>query len=69
MRQLLIRVLTVLALDRPELALVGLSNQVDTLIGCRQLKLLPDGRRNLLETPDTLELRPVYRRELQICLR
>lgn len=35
MRQLLIRVLAVLALDRPELALVGLGHEVDALVGRR----------------------------------
>ena len=36
-RQLLVRVLTVLTLDRPELALVGLGYEVDALVGRRQL--------------------------------
>ena len=36
-RQLLVCVLAVLALDRPELALVGLGYEVDALVGRRQL--------------------------------
>jgi len=69
MRQLLVRVLAVLALNRPELALVGLGYQVDTLVGRRQLQLLPDGRRNLLQAPDAFKLGPVKRGELQESLR
>lgn len=69
MRQLLVRVLTVLALDRPELALVGLGHEVDALVSRRQLQLLPDGWRNLLQAPDALELGTVKRGELQEGLR
>ena len=69
MRQLLVRILAVLALDRPELALVGLGNKVDTLVGRRQLQFLSDGWRNLLQVPDAFQLRPVKRGELQEGLR
>ena len=56
MRQLLVGVLAVLALDRPELALVRLGHQVDALVRRREFQLLTDGRRNLLQAPDALKL-------------
>lgn len=34
MRQLLVRILAVLTLDCPELPLVGLGHQIDSLVGC-----------------------------------
>jgi len=48
---------------------VRLGNQVDALVGRRHLKLLTDGRRNLLKAPDALELGLVKRGELQEGLR
>jgi hypothetical protein len=56
-RQLLIRVLAVLALDRPELAFVRLATRSMPLSGAA-VQLLPDGRRNFLKAPDALQLGP-----------
>ena len=48
MRQLLIGVLPILTLDGPELAFMGLSDEVDALVGGRQVKLLARNGRNLI---------------------
>ena len=66
--QLLIGVLPILTLYGPELAFVGLCDQVDAFVGGRQVKPLTRNGRNLVEVPDMLELGRVFGCKLEIGL-
>ena len=56
----------ILALDSPEFAVVGLSDEINALIGGRQLELLRDGLRHFTVKPDVFELARVFRLQQQI---
>jgi hypothetical protein len=62
----LIGVLPILALDGPELAVVGLYDEINTLIGGRQLEFLRDGLRHFAVQPNVLELAGILRFQEQI---
>ena len=66
MRELLICLLPILALYSPEVAFMRLGDEVDALVGGREVELLTRNSRNLVETPDVLKLRRVFGCELKI---
>ena len=62
----MIGVLAILALDRPELAVVGLRDDVDALVGGGELEFPRDGLRDFAAQPDVFELAGVFRFELEV---
>jgi hypothetical protein len=58
--------LTILALDRPVLAVVGFRDDVDALVGGRELEFFRDCLRYLTLEPDVLELAGVFGIELEV---
>src|SRR6266699_1088577 len=57
----MIRLLAILALDGPELAVVRLRDEINALIGVRKLELLQHGLRHFAMKPDMLYLAGVFR--------
>jgi hypothetical protein len=61
-----IGVLPILALDSPELAVVGLSDEINALIGDRQLEFLRHRRRHFTVQPDMPELARIFGLQQQV---
>jgi len=62
----MVGVLAILALDRPEVAVVGLGDDVDALVGGGELEFPRDGLRDFALEPDMLEFAGVFRFELEV---
>jgi hypothetical protein len=53
-------------LDRPELAVVGLGDDVDALVGGGEPEFPGDGLRDFTAQPDVLEIAGVFRVQLEL---